>query len=77
MTVETAVPHANISSMDISVGNWRLTHAAFETVDVVEETEILDDHCCTRSQLMVAVAAELFAGNAENVHGRKHRYGWR
>lgn len=76
MTVESAIANADVGSVDVSIGNWRLAHATFEAINVVKETEIFNDHRRARSQLVVAIAAELFTRHTENIHGRKHR-NWR
>lgn len=70
--MKSTVPHANIGAVDVAIGNRRLANAALEAVDVIEETEILDDHGGSRAQLSIAVRAKLLARHTQHVHRGQH-----
>lgn len=55
VTVETTVPHPHIRSVNVAVWDWSLTHATLEAVNVVEQTEVFDNHRSPWSQLMIAI----------------------
>jgi hypothetical protein len=76
VAMQSAVSHPDVGAVDVAIRDWRLTDAALEAVDVVEQTEVFDDHRRARAQLVTAVAAELLAGDAEDVHGGEH-WDWR
>jgi hypothetical protein len=72
VAMQSAVSHPDVGAVDVAIGDGRLADAALEAVNMVEQTEVFDDHRRARAQLVTAVAAELLAGDAEDVHGWKH-----
>ena len=65
--VKPRVSDSHIGAVNVTVGNWRLTHATFEAVDVIEETQIFDNHRRTAAQLAIAVRADFLARHAQHI----------
>lgn len=68
--MKSTVPHSNVGAVNVAIGNRRLTNAALEAVDVIEQTEILNNHGGSRAQLSIAIRAKLLARHAQHVHRR-------
>lgn len=61
MAVESTVANADVGSVDVAVGDRRLANAALEATDVVEQSQVLDNHRSSRAQLMIAIRAKFLA----------------
>lgn len=76
VTMKPAVSYSHVRPMNVAVGYCRLTNAALEAINVVEEAQVLNYHRRTWPQFMIAIRAKLFTRDAQNVHRWQGWNGW-